>query len=96
MADASPVFPGQKQSVALQNAYILTGEIMTGKGDAEAVALLESCFEQLPLLYQVFVAWCLGTVHAGAGTMEGVEKMRQFLQEHAPYCTGLALPEYRG
>jgi len=90
LTDVSSSFPGAKRSLGAYDMVIEVGEVLSGSSEPNTVASLEKRLQQFPVLMKLIAAWGLEGFYNQSGQPEQARKMRELLNNLAPYCKGLA------
>ncbi|RKH41749.1 hypothetical protein D7X55_16845 [Corallococcus sp. AB049A] len=90
LADINPAIPGARQGRVFYEALVQASELVTGPSTPEDLRTLEHHQAQSSLLVvRLISAWALRAAATQRNDPEGAERMRQFLQTHAPHCAAL-------
>ncbi|NNB86789.1 hypothetical protein [Corallococcus exiguus] len=90
LADINPAVPGAKLGRVFYDVLIHSAEVVTGQSTPEGLRLLEHHQEESPLIVvRLLCAWALRAAATQRNDPERAERMRQFLQTHAPHCAPL-------
>lgn len=90
LTDMSSSFPGARRSLSAYDMVIEVGELLSGSSEPNIVASLENRLQQFPVLMKLIAAWGLEGFYNQSGQPEQARKMRELLNNLAPYCKGLA------
>jgi len=89
MADVPGALPGGGQSLAVYDAAVEMGQVLTGSGGPEAAQRLEARLPRQPRLPRILLAWGLRNYAERAGETAMAGRMREWLAKTAPHCAGL-------
>jgi hypothetical protein len=89
LTDVSSSFPGAKRSLSAYDMVIEVGELLSGSSEPNTVASLEKRSQRSPVLMKLIAAWGLEGFYNQSGQPEQARKMRELLNNLAPYCKGL-------
>lgn len=90
LADINPALPGASKSGVFYGVIIHAAELLTGKATPEGMQALEHHHEASSfIVIRLLSAWALRAAATQVKDTERAERMRQFLQTHAPHCAPL-------
>ncbi|NOK11828.1 hypothetical protein [Corallococcus exercitus] len=90
MADLNPAIPGAKTGRVFYDVLLHSAEVLTGTVTPEGTRTLEHHQEGSPLIVvRLLSAWALRVASVQGKDLDRAERMRQFLQTHAPHCAPL-------
>ena len=90
LADINPAIPGARQGRVYYEVLVHASELVTGHSAPEDLRTLEHHQAESSLLVvRLISAWALRAAATQRNDPEGAERMRQFLQTHAPHCVAL-------
>jgi hypothetical protein len=90
LTDVSSSFPGAKRSLGAYDMVTEVGKVLSGSSEPNTVASLEKRLQRFPVLMKLITAWGLEGFYNQSGQPEQARKMRELLNNLAPYCKGLA------
>ncbi|MGE6762155.1 hypothetical protein ACQKGO_29365 [Corallococcus interemptor] len=90
LADINPAIPGARQGRVFYEVLIHSAELVAGPSTPEGLRTLEHHQAESSLLVvRLLSAWALRADATRRNDLERAERMRQFLQTHAPHCVAL-------
>ncbi|RKH01040.1 hypothetical protein [Corallococcus carmarthensis] len=90
LADLHPAVPGAKQGRVFYDVLVHSAEVLAGQVTPEGMRTLEHHHEVSSLIViRLVSAWSLRAASTQVKDAERAERMRQFLQTHAPHCAAL-------
>ncbi|WP_375758000.1 hypothetical protein [Corallococcus exercitus] len=90
MADLNPAIPGAKAGRVFYDVILHSAEVLMGTVTPEGMRTLEHHHEVSSLIViRLVSAWALRAAFVQVKDLDRAERMRQFLQTHAPHCAPL-------